>query len=307
MSAKAAKVENVIVPKKWWESLPRKIYSSLDRVKTSQPWFEVYHIDPDIYAIYEPYQFEETISYLIIGKEKAALIDTGDGIANIKKCAEELTKLPIFVLNTHNHTDHVAQNYMFKEVWSYDGPMAHEVSKTGYPQEKMVGMVGPGMTWKPLPKGFDPAKYTAPPWKITKWLHEGDAVDLGDRKLEVIYTPGHSNDSLCLLDKNARMLWVGDIFYTGGIYTYLDGGDLNQFITSYEKMIKLSPYYDKLMPSHNEPLVEKEILLTVLEKAKSIRAGKEKNYKEGVDNGHSIRRYQYDRFAIVCSVDQIKG
>jgi glyoxylase-like metal-dependent hydrolase (beta-lactamase superfamily II) len=302
-----AKSENIIVPKKWWESLPRKIYASLKKIETSQPWFEVYAINPNIYAIYEPYQFEETISYLILGKDKAALIDTGDGIANIKKCVEELTKLPVFVLNTHNHTDHVAQNYMFKEVWSYDGPMAHSASKHGYPQEKMEGMVGEGMYWKPLPTSFNPKNYTAPPWKITKWLHEGDVVDLGGRPLDVIYTPGHSNDSLCLLDKKARMLWVGDIFYTGGVYTYLEGGDLDQFIASYEKMIKLFPHYDYLMPSHNEPLVGKEILQIVLEKAKSIKAGKEKNYKEGVDNGRAIRRYQYDRFAIVCAVDQIKS
>jgi glyoxylase-like metal-dependent hydrolase (beta-lactamase superfamily II) len=307
MSAKDVNQENIIVPNRWWESLPRTIYKSLERVETSQPWFEVYKIEPNIYAIYEPYQFEETISYLILGKERAALVDTGDGIANIKICVEELTKLPIFVLNTHNHTDHVAQNYMFKEVWSYDGPTAHEASKTGYPQKKMVEMVGPGMTWKPLPKTFDPKKYVAPPWKITKWLHDGDVVDLGGRKLEVLYTPGHSNDSLCLLDKKARMLWVGDIFYTGGIYTYLAGGDLDQFIASYEKMIKISSQYDYLMPSHNEPLVDKNILRIVLEKAKAIRAGTEKNYRESVDKDRIIRRYQYDRFAIVCAIDQIKA
>jgi len=71
-------------------------------------------------------------------------------------------------------------------------------------------------------------------------------------------------------------------------------------------MIKLSPHFDYLMPSHNEPLVGKEILQTVLEKVKAIKVGKEKIFKEGVDNGRAIRRYQYERFAIVCAVDQIK-
>ena len=132
-------------------------------------------------------------------------------------------------------------------------------------------------------------------------------IDLGGRKLEVIYTPGHSNDHAALLDRKNRWLWTGDIFYTGGIYTYLPGGDLDKFIESYERMVKLFSEYDYLMPSHNEPLVEKEILTTVLEKAKLIRAGKEKRYTEGMDGGEKIRRHQYDRFALICFEKQIKG
>jgi glyoxylase-like metal-dependent hydrolase (beta-lactamase superfamily II) len=299
MSSTVSKNEDVVVPKNWWQSLPRKIYSSLEKVETSQPWFEVYRLNSQTYAIYEPYQFEETLSYLVEGKKKAILVDTGDGIADIKRCVEELTDLPVTVLNTHTHTDHVAQNYLFKEIWCYDGLMAHEVSKNGYSNQKMIGMVAPGMTWKPLPKGFDPKKWAVPPFKVSKWLHDGDIIELGDRKLEVIYTPGHSNDSLCLLDKGARWLWTGDLFYTGGIYTYLEGGNLDQFIVSYEKIIGLFLYYDYLMPSHNEPLVEKEILKTVLEKARLIKAGKEKNFKEGISSGKKIRRYQYERFALI--------
>src|SRR5512135_2508944 len=109
MSAKGAKEENVIVPKGWWDSLPRKVYSTLERVKTSQPWFEVYKLNAKTWAIYEPYQFEETLSYLVEGDKKAILIDTGDGIGNIKALAEELTKMPFWVVNTHTHVDHVAQ------------------------------------------------------------------------------------------------------------------------------------------------------------------------------------------------------
>jgi len=142
---------------------------------------------------------------------------------------------------------------------------------------------------------------------VTHWMKDGEVIDLGGRKLEVIYTPGHSNDHAALLDRKNRWLWTGDIFYTGGIYTYLPGGDLDQFIESYERMIKLAPAYDWLMPSHNEPMVDGKILKVVLEKAKSIRVGKEKKYTEGVDDGEKIRRYQYDNFAIICFEKQIKG
>jgi hypothetical protein len=61
------------------------------------------------------------------------------------------------------------------------------------------------------------------------------------------------------------------------------------------------------MPSHNEPLVEKEILAKVLEKAKLIRAGKEKKYTKGTEGNEKIRRHQYERFAIITYEKQIKG
>jgi glyoxylase-like metal-dependent hydrolase (beta-lactamase superfamily II) len=154
MSAKTSKEENVIVPKGWWESLPRKVYSTLQWVKTSQPWFEVYKLNEKTWAIYEPYQFEETLSYLVEGDKKAVLIDTGDGIGDIKKLCEELTKLPFWVVNTHTHVDHVAQNYMFKDVWCYDGPMAMRWKTDTRTAD---GANGPGMTWKNS-KSFDVKK-----------------------------------------------------------------------------------------------------------------------------------------------------
>ncbi|HMC30134.1 MAG TPA: hypothetical protein VKL99_04820, partial [Candidatus Angelobacter sp.] len=49
----------------WCKKLPRAAYSKLERVKVQDPWFEVYKIRPGVFAIYEPHQFEEVISYLI--------------------------------------------------------------------------------------------------------------------------------------------------------------------------------------------------------------------------------------------------
>lgn len=54
-------------------------------------WFEVYRIQPDLYAIYEPGHFQEVISYLITGREKALLVDTGLGMGNIRQVVEQLT------------------------------------------------------------------------------------------------------------------------------------------------------------------------------------------------------------------------
>src|SRR5260370_20599355 len=84
----------------WCRALPRPEYKALERVRVSDAWFEVYKPAPGVFAIYEPHQAEETIGYLIIGKKRALLFDTGMGISDLKKVTTEVTKLPIIVLNS---------------------------------------------------------------------------------------------------------------------------------------------------------------------------------------------------------------
>ncbi|RLI08072.1 MBL fold metallo-hydrolase [Candidatus Bathyarchaeota archaeon] len=290
---------DVVRPREWWKALPRPIYGQLKRVESPQPWFEVYGIEPDIYAFYEPGQFEEALSYLVIGEEKAALIDTGTGIDNIRTLAEHYTELPVMVVNTHHHLDHVAGNYLFDEVAIYDHPTARRTAERGYSHREAVELLAEGLVWKPLPEGFNPNTYHVPPFRVTRWLHDGDVIDLGGRRLEVIHTPGHSPDSICLLDRGSRLLWTGDLFYTGAIYTHLPGGDIDQLIESYRRLIDLGHLYDRLMPGHNEPWIEGEMLREVLEALEEIREGEE-SYIEGEDG---LRRYDYGRFSIIWRLE----
>ena len=63
-------LDGVVVPKKWWEVLPRKVYASLEKVETSQPWFDVYKLHNWLYAVYEGGQFDEPLMYVVIGDER---------------------------------------------------------------------------------------------------------------------------------------------------------------------------------------------------------------------------------------------
>src|SRR6516162_4284684 len=113
----------------WCKSLPRLEYKSLERIQTSDPWFEVYKVAPQTFAIYEPHQFEEVISYLILGKEAAILFDTGMGISDIHKVVSELTPLPIIVLNSHTHNDHVGGNWQFDTIYGMDTDFTRKNAK----------------------------------------------------------------------------------------------------------------------------------------------------------------------------------
>ena len=101
-------------------SAPSPRIQILERVPVSDPWFEVYKPAPNVFAIYEPHQAEETIGYLIVGEKRALLFDTGMGISDIKKVTAELTKLPIIVLNSHTHDDHVGGNWQFDTIYGMD-------------------------------------------------------------------------------------------------------------------------------------------------------------------------------------------
>jgi glyoxylase-like metal-dependent hydrolase (beta-lactamase superfamily II) len=161
------------------------------------------------------------------------------------------------------------------------------------------GALGEGMVWKPLPPTFNPETWSIPPFKVTRWLKDGDVIDLGERRLETYHIPGHSPDSICILDRAARYLWTGDIFYNAPIYLYGETTDIDDFVSSYERMVDLFLYYDRLLPGHNETHVEKGVLARVLKAARDIRDGKGGEYRERHQRGTMVRRYDYEGFAII--------
>ena len=103
-----------------------------------QHWFRVFELPGNVYALFEYKQSELVISYLIPGEETALLWDTGLGIGNIRACAEELTDLPIIVLNSHSHPDHIGGNALFDTVMCYDIDSAIEDLTGGIPHEKLA-------------------------------------------------------------------------------------------------------------------------------------------------------------------------
>ena len=86
----------------WYDNMPRKSWENYEPINTKQDWYEVYKLNKNTYAIYEPNQWQEAISYLLIGSERAMLVDTLQGISNLKFVIDQLTELPIIVINTHS-------------------------------------------------------------------------------------------------------------------------------------------------------------------------------------------------------------
>ncbi|HZS27244.1 MAG TPA: MBL fold metallo-hydrolase [Candidatus Angelobacter sp.] len=261
----------------WCRSLPRPEYRKLERVTVSDKWFEVYRIRPGVFAIYEPHQQEEVIPYLILGKKRALLFDTGMGISNIKKLVEGLTNLPVSVVNSHTHNDHVGDNWRFSDIYGMDTAFTRENAKGSTADAKAE--ITPDAICGKLPAGFDAKAYATRPFHITHWLHGGEKIDLGGRVLEVIPTPGHTPDSISLWDAQNKLLFTGDMYYPGPIFLYRPETDLDAYVASIKKMNALGAKL--LLPAHNVPVADPADLPRVLTAIEQIRSGKIKPVKAG--------------------------
>jgi len=256
----------------WCRTLPRPEYKMLQRVPVSDPWFEVYQVAPAVFAIYEPHQFEETISYLIAGDKQALLFDTGMGIGDLKKVTAQLTQLPIIVLNSHTHNDHVGDNWQFQTIYGMDTDFTRKNAQGS--REDAQAELAPGHICGTLPKGFDPKSYATRPWKITVFLHGGDRIDLGSRWLEVIATPGHTPDAISLLDRANGLLFTGDTYYPGPIWLYRPETDLEAYGISIRRLAALTTQIETILGQHNVPVAPPSVLPRLMTAFQAVRDGK---------------------------------
>ena len=256
----------------WCRNLPRPEYKSLERVKVSDPWFEVYKVAPDTFAIYEPHQSEEVISYLMVGKERALLFDTGMGISDIRKLVQELTPLPIIVLNSHTHNDHVGGNWQFDRIYAMDTDFTRQNAKgsTADAQEELA----PGQICGELPKGFDVKTYRTRPWSITRDVHDGEKIDLGNRSLEIVSTPGHTPDAISLFDRANGLLFTGDTYYPATIWLYRPETDFAAYAKSSARLAALSPNVKTVLGAHNIPVALPSVLQQLVTAFADLQAGR---------------------------------
>lgn len=220
-------------------------------VEIKDSWFTVNQIDNTTFAISEYGHWEQVHSYLLIGEEKAALIDTGLGIDNIKRITDQLTNLPIIVLTTHVHWDHIGSHGEFKNIYVHKDEedwLVNGIKKLSI--EQIRKDVSRDITI-PTPETFNPDTYKPFQGNPTGLLNDGDEIEIGNRKLTIYHTPGHSPGHISILDNSKGYLFTGDLLYDGTpVYAFFPTTNPVDLTQSLKKISNI-PNVTKIYGGHN--------------------------------------------------------
>jgi glyoxylase-like metal-dependent hydrolase (beta-lactamase superfamily II) len=276
------------------DGAPMPELAAMEALGAGDDWFEVYAVAPGVYALSEPRQAEGVTSFLVIGSGRALLFDTGLGVGRISTVVARLTSLPVTVLNSHTHFDHVGGNREFADVRNLDGPYSL-ASARGEIAEALRAYASATLdvdhVCGPLPAGVASREYVIPTWRMAAMVRDGERLDLGGRSLEVIRTPGHTPDSICLLDRTRGLLFTGDTYYSGEIYLWAPGTDIDDYIASIEKLARLEPGLKLLLPAHGPPMAEPRRLVELAQALRHIRAGTARH--EPAAEGRRLFRFEH--------------
>ncbi|MHA1298524.1 MAG: MBL fold metallo-hydrolase [Candidatus Helarchaeota archaeon] len=204
--------------------------------------------------------------YIIGTAGNLMLIDSGNGISTaqilnlIKK--EYGTNQIQAVLQTHYHIDHILGLYQLKKKFPDLKVYAHELeakiieagdNRFINPMQDML--MGPmGSLMEPIAKmfGINPEPIT-----VDVKLKDGDTVEWGSLKLEVIHTPGHTPGGICLYERKNKILFSGDTVFSHGSFGRIDfiGGNGKQMKNSLKRLSELKDV-EILLPGHMNPVLK---------------------------------------------------
>ena len=212
---------------------------------------DIIQLRPNVYLIDDA---GESTCYLITGSEKALLVDSVNGRENLAEVVRSLTDLPVTVVNTHGHGDHVLGNVYFEEAWLHPADNDLYDQFFGYAKEELDKH---GL--KPCP---------------VRPLQIGQIFDLGGVQLEVVDLKGHTAGSIGLLDKAARIFYTGDGLNTH-LWMQLDHSlPMETMLATFRALKeKHGGDFDFVAHGHTRVLRDKEILDWMIRGCEDILAG----------------------------------
>jgi glyoxylase-like metal-dependent hydrolase (beta-lactamase superfamily II) len=221
--------------------------------ESARPWFAIEPLAPRTWLVAEP---GHANCFLVEGDDLAVLIDSGLGLSDISEAVRTLTDRPVLVVNTHSHSDHRGGNHFFAGRPDFAGIAAHPLAEPvltaavdgdylrGYlrvareqlaafarmegDDRRFFHLFTDATTPRPLPANSDDWRVPAGP--APRALAHEERLDLGGgRQLTVLLTPGHSPDSICLVDEVNGLLFAGDTLITGDFWAHTPDTDLEAF------------------------------------------------------------------------------
>lgn len=229
-------------------------------------------------------EFGADMCYVVEGKERAVVVDTGYGFGNLRNTVEQITNLPYVVVNTHGHMDHVCGNWQFET--------------DTYMNEADLFLIEPeyiGKRWRTSCEktkkepGFTGGSHVngelVPVIPRPLPLKEHQMFDLGGRELEVLFTPGHTPGCIVLLDAKNRLLIAGDTVVSTPILIFdTYSTTVEEYRNGLLKILKREDEFDQIVSGHYLRPIGKQYLYDLIACAEHILEGTAK--PESVDFSH---------------------
>jgi glyoxylase-like metal-dependent hydrolase (beta-lactamase superfamily II) len=223
---------------------------------TSKPvaecWFSTQKLHDGLFLITEPhyYWYNRANLWLIKGRDRDLLIDTGLGVSSLRRYIASLLDKPLLAIASHVHFDHAAGMHEFEHCAIHAAEA--EALRTGDAYEALCE---PSQGWvldehfEQLPyPDFSAVQYRFEAAEPTQMLQEGDVLDLGDRAFEVLHLPGHSHGCIALYDPLERELFSGDVIYDGELLDELHCSHIPTYIATYERLQSIA--IETVYPGH---------------------------------------------------------
>ena len=236
-------------------------------------------INPHVYLMDDA---GEATGYLVVGKEKAAVIDTMNGWEDVCAVARTITDLPLTVINTHGHCDHIFGNVYFEEAYVHPDelPLAHEHSQ--FPE---------------FVEQCEKHGVRMPPFKAFDISQE---VDLGGLHLKGIHLPGHTPGGLLILLKEDRILFTGDAI-NRHLWLQLDGClPAGEAADALEKIMYLTEEADFILHGHAKGTEPISLMNDLLRGLREIEAGQTENDPPYQWFGGEARQHPFAENSVIC-------
>ena len=230
-------------------------------------WFSIDEIDKSTYIISEYRHWEETHCYLLNGTEHSLLIDTGLGICNISEVVSGLTDKPVTALATHIHWDHIGGHKYYPDFYAHEAEL--DWLNGGFPQplETIKEYV---VDRCELPDDFNINEYEFFQGKPSKILHGGEHINLGERTVEVLHTPGHAPGHMCFWEAKTGYLFTGDLVYKDMLTAWFPSTDPEAYLKSLETVSALP--VKRVFPAHHSLDIQPEILARMQKAFRELKA-----------------------------------
>lgn len=235
-------------------STKRVIYGGL--CMKNNEYYGVAQIKPNLWAIEDIKSTEQSISYLICGRDKALLFDTGLGLSPVSPLVRSLTGVPIVVVLSHWHFDHVGGAHEFDYVIGWKSDAMIQTSENGIARATIKKQVDLAF-WESI----DQSKLQTHSFSNIKFIEKEQTIDVGDYSFSLLHTPGHTQDSICLYEPNQGWLFSGDSAYPGPIYLQFQDSDAQAYQSSIHRLLKFP--IKTIMPGHNETQASASLLTEI--------------------------------------------